>query len=143
MAEIPKVFDQPGAAFVLLRSGRKYPPIQNDWQLPENAHTFEEAQAHKGNVGILAGNGHIGLDKDDPAAFVALELPITTTWETRPGRLGTWFKCTDVTPYILAEYGKKPDFAQFKLYKNGQPIGELKLQNSYQTIPNSHKFLTP
>ncbi len=142
MAEIPAIFDQPGAAFVFLRPGAKYPPTEAGWQ--NKPHNYQEATKHAasgGNVGILAGYGYIGLDKDDHYAFNGLSLPITTLWETRPGRLGLWLRCSDVTPEILAEYGKKPDFAQFKLYKDGQPVGELKLQKTYQVIPNSWKTL--
>ena len=86
MADIPEVFNQPGTGFVLLPNGIKFPPLYEGWQLPENARAYAQAQDHKGNVGVLAGNGFIGLDKDDPAAFEGLELPTTTTWETRPGR---------------------------------------------------------
>lgn len=59
---IPTVFNQPRAGFVLLPKGIKFPPIEEGWQKPENAHTFQEATIHaaKGrNVGALAGNGHI------------------------------------------------------------------------------------
>jgi tetratricopeptide (TPR) repeat protein len=59
--------------------------IEKEWQ--KKGHTFAEARAHKGNAGIMAGNGFIGLDKDDPTAFDGLELPPTTLWETRPGRV--------------------------------------------------------
>ncbi len=58
-----------------------------------------------------------GLDQDDPAAFEGLELPITTVWETRPGRLGMWFTCKDRTSGVLAKYGKKADQAQIKLVR--------------------------
>lgn len=141
MAEVPEVFDQAGAAFVLLPVGIKFPPIEDGWQKPEKAHIFHEAAAHKGNVGILAGNGYIGLDQDDPAAFDGLELPASTTWETRPGRLGMWFKVTDNVAEALASIGKKADQAQLKLFKDGRPVGEVKLQRTYQVIPPSWKKL--
>ncbi len=141
MAYIPKVFDQPGAGFVLLPRGIKFPPIEEGWQLPEKAHAFQEATAHKGNVGILAGNGYIGLDQDNPAAFTGLELPASTTWETRPGRLGMWFKVSDDVAEALPRIGKKPDQAQLKLFKDGRPAGEIKLQRSYQVTPPSWKTL--
>ena len=137
MADVPRFFNQPGAAFVLIRDGEKFPPIGTEWQ--KKPHTFAEAVGHKGNVGILAGNGYIGLDQDEPEAFRGLDLPATTTWETRPGRLGMWFKCDDCTP--VAKYGKKADHAQLKLYKDGRSIGEVKLQRTYQVIPNSWKKL--
>lgn len=143
MAEIPPVFDQPGAGFVTLLPGIKFPPPYKEWQKPENARTYAQAQVHKGNVGVLAGNGYIGLDKDNPAAFDGLELPTTTTWETRPGRMAMRFKCSDLTPELLTKYGKPADHAQFKLYKDGQPCGEVKLQRTYQVIPPSHKFIDP
>jgi hypothetical protein len=88
----------------------------------------------------MAGNGFIGLDKDDPSAFDGLELPSSTTWETRPGRFGVWFKAVDVAG-ALESIGKKPDQAQLKLFKNGKPCGEVKLQRTYQVIPNSWKAL--
>jgi|GEM_PF-1173860 hypothetical protein len=139
MAEIPEVFDQPGAAFVLLPEGIKFPPIEKGWQ--EKGHTFQEATAHKGNVGILAGNGFIGLDQDDPAAFEGLELPTATKWETRPGRFGLWLRVSDNAAEALAGIGKKADQAQLKLFKNGLPCGEVKLQRTYQVIPPSWKKL--
>jgi hypothetical protein len=139
---LPIIFDQPGAGFVYLPTGVKSPPIEKTWQ--EKPHSFAEAAAHKGNVGILAGNGYIGLDLDDPNAFVGLDLPTTTTtWETRPGRYGKRFTCADVTPEILDKHGKKADLAQFFLYKDGVHVGEIKLQRSYQTIPPSHKYRDP
>ncbi len=137
-------FDQPGAGFVLLRAGVKFPPIEEGWQKPENAHTFQEATIHAtkgGNVGAIAGNGHIGLDQDDPTAFEGAELPATTTWETRPGRLGMRFTCKDRTTAVLGKYGKKADQAQIKLYKNGEQVGEVKLERTYQVIPPSWKTL--
>lgn len=140
---IPPVFDQPGAAFVLLPVGIKFPPIEDGWQKPEKAHAYHEATSHRGNVGILAGNGYIGLDQDEPAAFIGLELPASTTWETRPGRLGMWFKASDNVAEALAGIGKKADQAQLKLFKDGQPVGEVKLQRTYQVIPPSHKFIDP
>jgi hypothetical protein len=141
---LPTVFDQPCALFVLLPAGTKFPPIEKNWQ--RNGHIFQEAAEHVakgGNVGVMAGNGHIGLDQDDPSAFIGLELPNTTTWETRPGRLGMRFTCTDRTPELLAKYGKKADHAQFKLYKNGKSVGEVKLERTYQVIPPSWKMLEP
>ena len=143
MAEVPEVFDQPRAAFALLPVGIKFPPIEDGWQKPEKAHAFHEATAHKGNVGILAGDGYIGLDKDDPAAFEGLDLPTSTTWETRPGRLGMRFKVSDNIAEALAGIGKKADQAQLKLFKDGWPVGEVKLQRTYQVIPPSHKFIDP
>lgn len=139
MAEVPEVFNQEGAVFVLLPTGIKFPPIEKGWQ--EKGHSFQEAAAHKGNVGILAGNGFIGLDQDDPAAFEGLELPITTTWETRPGRFGMWFKVSGDVPAALGRIGKKPDQAQLYLFKDGMPCGEIKLQRTYQVIPPSWKIL--
>ena len=76
-----------------------------------------------------------------PEAFEGLELPSTTTWETRPGRLGMWLKCNDHTPEVLAKYDKKADLAQIKLFKDGQPVGEVKLERTYQVIPPSWKEL--
>jgi P4 family phage/plasmid primase-like protien len=138
MTDISAVFNQPGAAFVHLPDGIKFPPVEKEWQ--NKPHTFAQAQAHKGNVGILAGSGFIGLDQDDPSAFSGLELPITTTWETRPGRFGLWFKTADVAE-ALESIGKKPSQAQLKLFQDGKPVGEVKLQRTYQVIPNSWKNL--
>ena len=139
MADIPEVFNQPKAGFVLLRDGQKSPPIEDGWQ--NTPHPFEDAKAHCGNVGVLAGNGFVGLDKDDPAAFTGLELPASTTWETRPGRLGMWFKVSDNVAEALAGIGKKADQSQLKLFKDGLPVGEVKLQRTYQVIPPSWKIL--
>ena len=139
MADVPDVFNQPGAAFVLLPEGTKYPPVERGWQ--EKGHSFQEATAHKGNVGILAGNGFIGLDQDDPSAFEGLEMPNSTTWETRPGRFGLWFKVSGDVPAALGRIGKKPDQAQLYLFKDGKPCGEIKLQRTYQVIPPSWKIL--
>ena len=150
MAGVPEVFNQPGAGFVLLPGGIKFPPIEDGWQKPEKAHSFQEATAHNGNVGALAGIDHYGgLDLDEPEAFKGLALPEhTTTWETRPGRLGMRFIWHDRTPEVLARYGKKGDQSQIKLYDsrrivNGYhpAVGEVKLERSYQTIPPSWKTL--
>lgn len=141
MAIIPQIFNQIGSSFVLLNDGRKYPPIEAGWQ--NKPHSFQEAAEHAargGNVGVLAGNGHIGLDQDNPVAFEGLELPVTCTWETRPGRLGMWFRCSDVAE-ALASIDKKPDQAQLKLFRDGKSCGEIKLQRTYQVIPNSWKTL--
>ncbi|OPY57388.1 MAG: hypothetical protein A4E49_00053 [Methanosaeta sp. PtaU1.Bin112] len=139
MAEVPNAFNQPGAAFVLLLDGIKFPPIEKAWQ--EKGHSYQEATAHNGNLGILAGDGFIGLDQDDPSAFEGLELPLTTTWQTRPGRFGLWFKASDDIPAGLAGIKKKANQAQLKLFKNGKPCGEVKLQRTYQVIPPSWKKL--
>lgn len=137
---ISSIFDQPGAAFVLLRPGIKFPPIEKEWE--KNGHSFQEANAHStkgGNVGAMACNGQCGLDQDDPAAFEGLVLPITTTWETRPGRFGMRFTCKDRTPEVLAKIGKKADQSQLKLFRDGKPCGEIKLERTYQIIPPSWK----
>lgn len=124
---------------MLLPAGSKFPPIEKAWQ--EKPHTFTEAVAHKGNVGVLAGNGYIGLDQDDPKAFHELGLPATTTWETRPGRVGMWFMAGGDLAEALESIGKKPDLAQIKLFKDGQAVGEVKLSRSYQVIPPSWKLI--
>jgi hypothetical protein len=135
---IEAVFDQPGAGFVLLPVGQKFPPLGKGWQ--NHPHTFTEATAHNGNVGVLAGNGYIGLDQDDPTAFDGLELPSTTTWETRPGRLGMWFSCEDVQEGLTL-IGKKSNLAQIALFKDGEHVGEIKLQRTYQVAPPGWKVL--
>ena len=134
---ISPVFDQPGAKFVLMPIGKKFPPIETEWQ--NKGHTFQEAAEHKGNVGIMACNDFIGLDLDDPNEYEGFKLPKTTRWETRPGREGLWFRCNDNTSQVLAKHGFKEDQAQIKLFKDGQPIGEIKLQRTYQVIPPSWK----
>jgi hypothetical protein len=138
LAAISEIFDQPGAWFVHLPAGRKSPPLRKEWQ--NNPWTFQEAKAHSGNVGIVAGNGYIGLDMDDLTAFSRLELPRTTTWQTRPGRSGLWFRCGD-TVEALEKMGKKHGLSQIKLFTDGRPVGEIKLQNAYQVIPDSWKEL--
>jgi hypothetical protein len=148
LSSVPSVFDLPGAGFVLIKAGRKFPPIRRNWQLSENAYSYQDAVAHSaagGNVGILAGmGGYLGLDQDDPSAF-EIDLPETTMWETRPGRVGMLFEVTDNCDIadILKKYDKKPNLAQVKLFKNGQAIGEVKLQRAYQVIPPSYKFIDP
>jgi len=67
---IDPVFDQPGVGFVFLPAGKKFPPIEEGWQ--NKSHSFGEAQRHVstgGNVGVMAGNGYIGLDQDDREAL--------------------------------------------------------------------------
>jgi len=137
--EVPSVFDLPKAAFNFLPEGVKSPP-QFEWQLPKNHHTYQEALAHKGNVGFIAGNGFIGFDLDDPAAFEGLCLPPTTTWLTRPGRYGKLFK-GEVLPEVMAKHGKPANHAQFYLFKGGLQVGEIKLERAYQIIPDSWKIL--
>jgi len=139
MATIPEVFDQPDAAFVLLPAGKKFPPIEKGWQ--HNGHAFAEACHHIGNAGVLAAGGYGGLDEDRPDAFQGGTLPATTSWETRPGRLGFWLKWSDDPAEILPAFRFKPDQAQLFLFKEGVPVGEIKLQRSYQAIPPSWKIL--
>jgi len=149
--EVPKVFDLPGATFTLMQVGIKFPPCipVSGWQLPENGHTYKEALEHNGNVGFRAGSRlgedlvTIGLDEDNLAVFQDISLPPTTTWETRPGRLGMLFTCSGGFADLRQEYNKKPDLAQFKFYKDGKGVGELKLERTYQVIPNSWKYLDP
>lgn len=151
--ELPSVFDHPNAAFVFLPKGIKYPPMEKAWQ--KKNHNFQEAVTHVakgGNVGIIAGIGYIGFDKDDPSAFKGLKLPKTTLWETRPSRFGCRFKCSDVSE-TLVKYDFKPDHSQIKLYDTKQihknkmgrdvfkHVGEIKLQRTYQVIPPSWKTL--
>jgi P4 family phage/plasmid primase-like protien len=148
---VSPIFNQPGATFVLLPAGVKYPPLERGWQ--ERGHSFEEAAAHAGNVGILAGNGYGGLDQDDPRAFEGLTLPETTTWETRPGRLGMQLRWSDNIAKVLAKYGFKLDQAQIHLFDPKQieedekrqsiyrHVGEVKLGRSYQVVPPSWKAL--
>ena len=140
--EVPKIFDLPGATFTFMPRGIKFPPSipALGWQLPENGHTYTEALEHDGNVGFRAGNGYIGLDLDDPAAFEGLSIPPTTTWQTRPGRYGKVFTGT-VPPEVMEKYGKPANHSQFKLYKDGKVIGEIKLERCYQVIPASWKTL--
>jgi len=143
--KIPAVFDQPGATFTFMAPGSKWPPIDppTGWQLPENGHSYKEALAYNGNVGIRAGNGYVGLDQDVPEVFKGLVVPTTTTWETRPGRLGMWLQCAGVPPELMAKHGKPPNHSQFKLFKDGLVVGELKLERCYQVIPPSWKTLDP
>lgn len=149
--EVPKVFDLPGATFTLMPVGIKFPPCVPvvGWQLPENGHTYKEALEHKGNVGFRAGSRlgedlvTIGLDEDNLAVFQDISLPPTTTWETRPGRLGMLFTCSGGFADLRQEYNKKPDLAQFKFYKDGKGVGEFKMERTYQVIPNSWKYLDP
>ncbi len=148
--ELPPIFNRPDiAGFTFLMAGEKYPPIEKEWE--KKGHSFQESKAHVskgGNIGLLAGNGHIGFDQDKPEAFNGLALSSTTTWETRPGRLGMRFKCNDRTSEVLAKYGKKADQAQIFLFDGREivegfhpHIGEIKLERTYQVIPPSWKTL--
>lgn len=139
--KVPEVFDLPGATFCFMANGSKYPPIipVEGWQLPGNGHSYTAACNHYGNVGFIAGNGYIGFDQDNLSAFTGLSLPDTTTWETRPGRLGKLFTGT-VDPELMKHYGKAANHSQFKLFKDQKVIGEIKLQRCYQVIPNSWKI---
>lgn len=149
--EVPEVFNIPGALFTLMGNGSKFPPIipPEKWQYRENGHTYEEALNHFGNVGFMAGSPlgedlvSIGLDQDNLEVFQDIALPPTTTWQTRPGRLGMLFTCSGGLADLRAEYDKKPDLAQFKFFKAGVGVGELKLERTYQVIPNSWKYLDP
>ena len=146
---ISNVFDDDGAGFVLLPSGIKFPPQEKEWQ--SHGHSFKEASYHPGNRGILAGAGYIGLDQDSPDAFKKIELAETTTWETRPGRVGMRYKCPDVES-ALQKHGFKPTQAQIFIYDPSKivgkdakgnsifdHVGEIKLQRTYQVIPPSWK----
>ena len=146
---ISDVFDDGGAGFVLLPSGIKFPPQEKEWQT--RGHSFKEASYHPGNRGILAGAGYIGLDQDLPDAFKKIDLPETTTWETRPGRFGMRYKCTDVE-FALQRHGFKSTQAQIFIYDPSKivgedakgnsifnHVGEIKLQRTYQVIPPSWK----
>ena len=124
------------ARFVLLPDGKKAPPIEHEWQ--HKPHTYEEACFHPGNVAVMYGEGSIGLDLDDVAAFAGVDLPRSTRWQTRPGRAAMRFSCSDVAE-VLAARGDKFDRAQFSLVKDGKPVGELKVGNAYQLIPPSWK----
>jgi len=136
MTAISEIFRD--GSFVLLPAGKKFPPEQG-W--PDNFHSFDEASSHNGNVGVKAGNGFIGLDLDKPDAFDGLSLPKSARWKTRPGRYGMRFRCGDVAA-TLGGLGDKPDRAQFKLYKDGGPVGEIKLsQGAYQVVPPSWKLV--
>lgn len=139
---IPPAFCQPDTIFVLIPAGIKFPPIEAEWQ--KKRRTIEDAARHLeagGNIGVVAGDGYIGLDLDDPSSFEGIALPETTTWETRPGRFGMRFRCHDKTPELLAQLGKKPNLAQFKIYDNGRSVGEIKLERTYQVIPPSIKYI--
>lgn len=145
------IFNQPGiAGFTFMRAGEKFPPIEEGWQ--KKGHSFGETAAYQGNIGLMAGNGYGGIDQDDLTAFEGLVLPETTTWETRPGRLGMWLEWSDNVAEVLVKYGFNVDQAQVYLYdpkqitgidKKGREIykhiGEVKLERAYQVIPPSWK----
>lgn len=134
---------------MFMDGGSKYPPCEEGWQLPGHGHTYEEALAHPGNVGFIAGSPlgedlvSIGLDQDNLEVFQDIALPPTTTWQTRPGRLGMMFTCSGGLADLRTEYNKKPDLAQFKFFKDGHGVGELKIERTYQVIHNSWKYLDP
>ena len=92
---IPPIFDQPEAGFVLLKQVSSFRRGMMDGKSLRMHTASKRLNLHAergGNVGALAGIGpYIGLDKDDPPAFEGITLPDTTTWETRPGRLGMRF----------------------------------------------------
>jgi len=144
--EISTVFDQQNTGFVLLPSGKKFPPDRAGWE--KRPYSFQEAQKERGdrNIGIIVPSGYIILDVDDPSALAGLELPKSTKWETRPGRYATWFKCDDcvgplVERRIHASKSKLILYDSRKLDKNSRypPVGEIKLRRTYQVIPPSWK----
>ena len=53
------------------------------------------------------------------------------------------FTCSGGLADLRTEYNKKPDLAQFHFYKDGRGVGELKIERTYQIIPNSWKYLDP
>ena len=132
-----------------MADGSKNPPIIpiEGWQKPENRHRYARACKHYGNVGFISGvklqDGSVvyGFDQDNLETFESLCLPATTTWETRPGRTGKLFVCNEIPASLRLEYNKKPDLAQFKFYQNGVGVGEVKMERSYQVIPDSWKLL--
>jgi len=132
MAAVPEVFNQPGAGFVLLVKGRKDKPISKEWQ--KQPHSYDEAVAHNGNVGVVAGNGFVGLDLDDPAAFEGVELPPTTEWQTRPGRFGMWFAADDVAEVLAAEKRSLilPNFYYIRMGRNAASLSCAGPTRSYR-----------
>ena len=145
--KISTVFNQPSTGFVLLPAGKKKKPRDG---FLENPYSFQEIQKERGkrNVGIIAGNGYIIFDVDGPSAIGGLDLPKSTTWETRPGRYAIWFKCDDSIPSLVKKkiHTGKCRLSLFNSQKLDEknkyaPAGEIKLQRTYQVIPPSWKFL--
>jgi Bifunctional DNA primase/polymerase, N-terminal. len=144
--ELSTVFDQQNAGFVLLPSGKKFPPNRKGWG--KNPYSFQEIQKRRGNrnIGIIAQSGNIILDVDDPSALDGLELPASTKWETRPGRYAMLFTCDDCVS-ALAKRKRHAGKDRLNLYDSRNldgdsyyhPIGEIKLGASYQVIPPSWK----
>ena len=148
--KISKIFDQHGAGFVLLPAGQKKPPDKKGWEKKQNQYSFQKAQNQRGkrNIGIVAGDGIIILDVDDPSALNGLDLPQTTKWETRPDRFAMYFRRADpvdalVKKGIHAGKCKLPLFNSQKLDETSRyaPVGEIKLERTYQVIPPSWKQL--
>ena len=142
---VPKVFNQPGAMFVEIAEGRKFPPMKKNWQ--NQPLTFDEMMTRDPyhNFGLVAGGGYLGIDFDDPALMNILntfpEIE-TTVWETRPGRLGMWFRCDpEEVIEALATIGKPPEHAQLLIRGGEKHLGEIKLGRTYQVIPPSWKLL--
>ena len=145
--KISTVFNQPNTGFVLLPAGRKKPPREG---FLENPYSFQEIQKQKGgrNVGIIAGNGYIIFDVDDPSAFNGLDLPKSSKWETRPGRYATRFKCDDCVASLVKRKihtGKSKlelfDSKKLDEISRYPAIGEIKLERTYQLIPPSWEEL--
>ena len=158
--KISEIFDQPGTGFVLIPAGWKKPPDRNEWQKKQNQYSFQEAQAQEGirNVGVVAGNDYIILDVDKPPSLNGLEFPKSTKWETRPQakRYAMWFKCEDRIG-TMAKRKRHAGKARLALFDSHQlvevedkkgkktlqyaPVGEIKLEKSYEVIPPSWKRL--
>lgn len=138
---LPHSFNE--QSFVLLKAGQKYPPIEKGWK--DKPHGLNKAQRwikQGNNIGILVKYPYAVLDLDNPQAVSGLSLPVTTAWETRPGRyayLIRWSEKPDEISNILKKLRKNPDVAQLRLFMDGEHVGELKLQRTYQVIPPSWK----
>lgn len=156
---IPAIFHRDDLGLVMIKRHSKE-PSEMDWQVnPAYRHNDIALLDHiqqGGNIAIRCGdNGMIVLDIDELERIRALgvidRLPLTTTWETRPGREQRLFICKDWKPETLAPYVPNPETRQVKLFdpemrdsKNPNAylhLGEIQGARHYALIPPSVKLI--
>jgi len=125
--KIPTQLQDKDFRFVLLKKNSKI-PIENEWQ--KQSHDFEDAQKHKGNLGIIFGHKNLFAIDIDSKEFLAeiMEkgiLPLTFTVKTALKQLPHYY-------FISNE-----PLENCILFFNGQRVGELRAKNQQCVIPSS------